>query len=238
MQLAVVGAGRLGRSLKVLWERVGHTVHVVGRDLAVPSGVDAVVLTVPDRAIAQVAAALGSEVALLHTSGATTLDVLAPHERRGSLHPMMTFPGPEVALPDLAGVMAAVEGATPEVLALATRLALDLGLRPIHLTGDRRLYHASAALAGNFATVLLAQAGKTLAAAGLDETTARELLLPLALQSLRNSVADPWAALTGPAARGDLAILDAHRDALRAAGLGDALATYEVMLTGVQSLRS
>ena len=130
----------------------------------------------------------------------------------------MTFPGPEVAVPTLRGVPAAIDG-DDRARACAARIAGDLGMTSIRIHGDRRLYHAAAVLAGNFATVLLADAARVLSAAGIEGETPARALAPLAIASLRNAAADPVAALTGPAARGDRATVEAHTAALHAAGM-------------------
>ncbi|MCB9662513.1 MAG: DUF2520 domain-containing protein [Alphaproteobacteria bacterium] len=184
-------------------------------------------LAVPDGAIAGVAAQLPPDALALHTSGAADLGPLGPRPHAALLHPLMTFPGPEVAQPDLRGVAARIAGSSERALGVARTLAASLGLVPLEVPGDPRLYHAAAVLAGNLATVLLAEAGATLAAAGVPPEEARRALLPLALRSLQNAVADPVAALTGPAARGDHATLAAHRAALDAAGLEGPRATYD-----------
>jgi len=227
--IAIVGPGRLGRSLEALLAERSFHVPLIGRGGVVPQ-VEVVVLAVPDRALAAAAAALPLGPIVLHCSGAATVDVLAPHRPRGSWHPLMTFPGPEVALPDLEGVPAAVAG-DPEAIGVATALTHCLGMAPLHVTGDRRLYHAAAVLAGNLATVLLAEAARALEAAGVEATEARQALYPLANQSLRNAIADPARALTGPVARGDLSTLDGHRDALRSAGLVDLVELVDLLQT-------
>lgn len=227
MRVGIVGRGRLGRSLAVLLARAGHEVDVYGR--GGDPVADVVLLAVPDGAIASAAGLLTRPGVVLHHSGASDVDVLRPHRPAGSLHPLMTFPGPEVALPDLTGVPAAVAG-DPEAVAVASSLARDLGMVPFHVPGDRRLYHASAVMAGNFATVLLAEAARVLAAAGVDPERATGLLVPLALESLRNAGANPARALTGPVARGDAAVLDAHRAALAHAGLEDVIPLYDAMV--------
>lgn len=229
MRVAIVGPGRLGRSLAVLLEEVGVTAVLCGRGDRVPDDVDARLLTVPDTALAEVAGTLPPGAPVLHCSGAAEVDVLRPHRPAGSLHPLMTFPGPEVALPDLRDVPAAVAG-DPEAVSIAEALARALGLVPLSVPGDRRLYHAAAVIAGNFATVLLADAARVLTAAGVSPERAPEVLAPLALSSLRNAGSDPARALTGPVARGDRRTLDAHRAALHEANLGEVLEVYEVMV--------
>jgi predicted short-subunit dehydrogenase-like oxidoreductase (DUF2520 family) len=201
---------------------------IVGRGEPVPP-VEVVLLCVPDRAVAAVAADLPRGPIVLHTAGALDLDVLAPHEERGSLHPLMSFPGPAVALPDPRTVPAALAG-TPGALAAARDLCATVGFRPFAVPGDRRLYHAAAVLAGNLATVLAVEGAALLRAAGVAEPEAREVLLPLAHASVANSVHGLRAALTGPLARGDRSTLAAHARAMREAGLDDLAASYEVLV--------
>lgn len=227
MQIAIVGPGRLGRSLATLLPGAGHRVTLHDRRLDLPAQIDLIWLTVPDRSLSDVARALPEGPPVVHASGVSDLTVLKPHPRRASLHPLMTFPGPEIALPSLDGVPAAVDASDPSLLTTVEALARSLGLTPVRVPGDRRLYHAAAVMAGNLATVLLAEAGRALEAAGVPAQDARAMLAPLAQASLRNAVGRPAAALTGPVARGDTSTLDGHRDALRQAGLTDLLPLYD-----------
>ncbi|TNE85411.1 MAG: DUF2520 domain-containing protein [Deltaproteobacteria bacterium] len=217
MHITLVGPGRLGRSLAQLLPRVGVEVRLLGRGAPIDADTDAVLLTVPDAAIRTIRD-LPEGTPVLHCSGATEVAVLHPHHPAGSFHPLMTFPGPEVGLPDLTGVTAALAG-DPEALTIGRELAERLGMRPLVVPGDRRLYHAAAVMAGNFATVLLAEACEVLVAAGVPREEAAGVLAPLALRSLANAVPDPSRALTGPVARGDHAVIENHRRALNDAGL-------------------
>lgn len=236
LSVLVVGPGRLGRSVARLLRDGGHQVTLVGRGQAIPQS-PLTWLTVPDRAIATAAAAVPPGGVVLHASGATEVAVLRPHAPAGSLHPLMSFPGPHALPPVHPPVPAAVAGDPPAIQA-ATRLATALGWRPFSVAGDRRLYHAAAVVAGNFATALLADGAALLAAAGVPEDEAPALLAPLALASLRNAADQgPAAALTGPVARGDHATLDAHREAMREAALPPQVAsTYEALLRSAQAL--
>ena len=150
--ICVVGAGRVGRPVA---ERLSARIptRVVGRELDVRDA-DLVLLCVPDRAIAEIADALEPGPWVAHTSGATTLDALAPHTRRFSVHPLQTFMterGPE----QLDGAWAAVSGETDEALAAGTELARLLGLEPFELADDERpLYHAGATFAASFLVTL------------------------------------------------------------------------------------
>jgi predicted short-subunit dehydrogenase-like oxidoreductase (DUF2520 family) len=236
MRIAIVGRGRLGRSLAHLLGEAGHEVGTSGRGEAVADA-EVVLLCVPDAELAGAASRVPPGPVVLHCSGAVEVDVLRPHRPAGSLHPLMTFPGPEVALPDLRGVPAAVAG-DPEAVALAGRLAGDLGLVPFAVPGDRRLYHAAAVLAGNFATVLLGEAARVLVAAGVDPAVAPSVLVPLALRSVDNARHGASRALTGPVARGDERTLAAHRAALEEAGLSEVLVLYDALLVAARRHRA
>jgi len=212
--LALVGPGRAGRSLASALVDTGCELRAVwgrGDDLtAAAVGVDVVVIATPDAAVAEVAAAVApvETTVVLHMSGALGLDVLAPHRRRASLHPLMPLPSPEVGRVRLrSGITFAVAGDP-----LAARLGRALGGRCIEIDDDHRAaYHAAACMAANHLVALLGQVERVAASAGLDVDD----FVPLALAAL-GDVADlgPAAALTGPASRGDEATLARHRAAL------------------------
>jgi predicted short-subunit dehydrogenase-like oxidoreductase (DUF2520 family) len=182
-------------------------------------GVDVVIIATPDAAVAGVAAAIRpvDSTVVLHLSGALGLDVLAPHERRASLHPLMPLPSPEVGRVRLrSGITFAVAGDP-----VATTLGRALGGRCIEIDDDHRAaYHAAACIAANHLVALLGQVERVAAAAGLGV----DAFMDLAAAAVRD-VADlgPAAALTGPAARGDVATLARHRRALAP----DEIAAYD-----------
>src|SRR3954454_18145782 len=137
--IAIVGGGRMGRALTAALGAAGVPVtgpH--GRGFA-GAGADAVLLCVPDGQIAAAAGAVAPGPLVGHCSGATGLDVLAPHEAF-ALHPLMTITqrGGEFR-----GAGAAVAGSSDRALALATDLARALGMRPFEIADeDRAAYHA------------------------------------------------------------------------------------------------
>ena len=236
LQLVVVGPGRLGQSVATLLGRRGHRVTVVGRGEPIPPS-PLTWLTVPDRAIRETSERVPPGGVVLHASGATDLSALQTHRHAGSLHPLMSFPGPPARPPPDLEVPAAVAG-DPVAAQAASSLADALGWRPFVVSGDRRLYHAAAVLAGNFATALLADAAEVLAAAGVRREDAPALLAPLALASLANAARQgPASALTGPVARGDQETVTAHQEALRAGGLPRRVqATYDALLQSARHL--
>jgi len=184
----------------------------LGRGARCPDA-DIVILAVPDAEIANAAATLKRRAdgpLVGHCSGATTLDVLAPHAAF-SLHPLMTVPadGPS----QLAGASAAVAGSTPHARGIAHQLALHLGLTPIDVADeDRPLYHAAASIASNFLITLEAAAEQLAADAGVD----RSALVPLVRATVENWASlGPERALTGPIARGDADTVTRQRHAIQ-----------------------
>jgi predicted short-subunit dehydrogenase-like oxidoreductase (DUF2520 family) len=193
----VIGRGRVGSALAArLLER-----GVELRD----DQAELVLVCVPDRAIAEVAAATGPGPWVAHVSGATPLAALDPHGRRFSVHPLQTFTldrGPE----QLDGAWAAVTSETEEAHATGSLLAETLGLRPFDLDdGARTLYHAGAAIASSYLVTLYRAASRLLEDAGAPP----EALVPLMTRTIENGFQ-----LTGPISRGDWAVVDAHLGAL------------------------
>jgi len=202
---------------------------------------DLYVVTVPDQALAAVAVQLGELLAaraatpppgtgraagppvVLHTSGATSVEVLAPCEQAGAatlaFHPLQTFSDPATGRARFAGAAVALTPADPESPAalLGFALARALGARPFLLPdGKRPLYHAAATVACNYLVTLEHQARRLFVLAGLPEDEALSLFLPLVAATLDNlSRQGAVRALTGPLSRGDVATIEGHLTALR-----------------------
>ena len=163
-------------------------------------------LCVPDRVVAEVAARVAPGPWVAHTSGATTLAALEPHRRRFSVHPLQTFSlahGPE----QLDGAWAAVSGETGEALAAGFELARAMGLRPFELPDEERpLYHAAATVAAAFLVTLHDAASELMRAAGAPP----EALEPLMRRTIENGFAP-----TGPHVRGDWETIERHLAEIR-----------------------
>lgn len=221
----LIGPGRAGRSLgRALLDCGWRVEGFLGRgdDLAgAAEGVDLLVLSVPDGAVAGVAAAVepSATCVVAHLAGSLTLDVLAPHPRRASIHPLVAIPTTDTPL---AGRWFAVAGdplARTVVEALAGR-AIDVA------DADRVAYHAAACIASNHLVALLGQVERVARAAGVP--------LGAYLDLVRGTVDNvdalgPANALTGPVARRDWATVDRHRAAL-AALTPDELSAYDAMV--------
>jgi predicted short-subunit dehydrogenase-like oxidoreductase (DUF2520 family) len=170
---------------------------------------DAILLCVPDVEIEAAAAQVAGAARFVgHTSGATPLSALAPARAEAfGLHPLQTFAHGGGAFE---GSGCAVAGATPDALALARRLASDLGMTPFEIADEERAaYHAAASLASNFLVTIEAEAE----ALGVS----RQLLAPLVRQTVENwARLGPERALTGPLARGDELTVQRQRAAVEA----------------------
>jgi predicted short-subunit dehydrogenase-like oxidoreductase (DUF2520 family) len=228
-RLAVVGRGRLGKALTAALREAGCQVQgPLGRG-APGDHADAVLLCVPDAEISAAALAVTPGPLVGHCSGATGIDVLAPHEAF-SLHPLMTV---TAAGARFAGAGAAIAGSSSRALALARDLAETLGMRAVEIADrDRAAYHAAASIASNFLVTLEAAAERIAAGAGAD----RALLVPLVRATVENWAAlGPQQALTGPVARGDTATVERQREAV-AERAPDLVALFDALVDATRAL--
>jgi predicted short-subunit dehydrogenase-like oxidoreductase (DUF2520 family) len=193
---------------------------------------DLVFVTVPDDAIAAVAASLEwrKDVAVIHCSGATEVAALASAARAGAqiggFHPLQLFADPEVALAGLPGCTIAIEAEVP-LLSQLEQLAQGLRCRTIRLPpGCRARYHAAAHYAAGFVITLLNQAVELWQSFGIEREDTIRALLPL----LRGTVASVERSglaqgLAGTYSRGDIGTLEKHLAELARIG-PDALHLY------------
>ena len=205
--LRVVGPGRAGTALaRAVGALPGWTVTAPvrhGDDVSdAAAGVDLLVLATPDDVVAEVAAVVhpvGSTV-VAHLAGSLTLDALAPHPRRASIHPLRAITD---AGTDLRGAWFAVAG---DPIAGELVDALE-GQRVTGGDEPRGAYHAAACIASNHLVALLGQVERVAASAGVP----LDAYLDLVRQTVDNVAAlGPATALTGPVRRGDVATVDAH----------------------------
>jgi len=242
--IAIIGTGRLGATLATALHRVGVEIAMVAnrnaasaQQLAVQLGscravtpneaaqADLVFLTVPDDALAPVAAQLPWRhgQAAVHCSGATEVAVLQPAADAGAaiggFHPLQIFSDPARALDLIASSSVAIEG-PPELEAQLQQLAELLGMHPIHLPpGARALYHGGASYAASFLLSMLNEAVAAWRSFGVDEAQALQALLPLAQGTLAAAASKGLsAAVAGPVSRGDAGVIAQHLAAFDALG--------------------
>jgi predicted short-subunit dehydrogenase-like oxidoreductase (DUF2520 family) len=252
-RLGFIGAGRVAKALAWGLAGSGHSVvAAASRSMgsaeqlaariagcraaadaqAVVDRADLVFITVPDDAIAAVAASLKwrQRVAVVHCSGATEVAVLEPAARAGAqiggFHPLQLFADPDVALAGLPGCTIGIEAAGP-LLSQLELLAVALRCRTIRLPpGCRVRYHAAAHYAGGFVIALLKQATDLWQSFGVEREDAIRALLPL-LRGTAASVERSGLAqgLGGTYSRGDIGTLEKHLAELGRVG-PDALHLY------------
>jgi predicted short-subunit dehydrogenase-like oxidoreductase (DUF2520 family) len=223
---AVLGGGAVGEALLEELPKAGVKVLASWKrssGLAPPPllEVDVIFLAVHDAAVAPVCKLIevGTRQLVAHLAGALPLDALRAVRRKGarvgSLHPLRAFVRGQRQ--DFRGAAAGIAGSDAGARQQLAALARRLGMQPI-ATRDRSraLYHAAAVLAAGSQVALFAEAVRAFRkATGTSEPQARAALLPLALGALEKLRAHPAAlALTGPAVRGDLETISAHRRAL------------------------
>jgi predicted short-subunit dehydrogenase-like oxidoreductase (DUF2520 family) len=208
----IVGRGRAGGALAGALRSIGRHVELVGHDgtATAAQGVDLLVLAVPDAVVAGVSRAVEpvDSTVVAHMAGSFGLDVLAPHARRASIHPLVALPNAELGARRIAGGAWFAVAGDP----IATEVVLALGGRALTVDDDdRAAYHAAAVIASNHVVALLAQTERVAASAGVP----LEAYLDLVRATIEN-VAElgSRAALTGPAARGDAATIARHLEAL------------------------
>lgn len=241
--LGIVGAGRVGGALARRLHQAGWPIVAIysrsvasAAQLAEAVGAQAVnsineiaaqsqliLLSVPDSAIQpvceQVAVRNLSGRAVVHTSGATPIDVLtsakASGAQIGGLHPILPVARGDRPLPP--GGMFGVEAEERPLRDWLSDLVDASSGSALWLPSgiDRIRYHAASTLLSNYLVTLYAEALGLWRGIGIGDHAARAALLGLAQAALDNlEQNDPSAALTGPIIRGDLAVVEAHLHAL------------------------
>lgn len=176
------------------------------------------IIAVPDAQIATVAHEIATEAAdrvcrdtpplAFHCSGFFAADQLAPLGRLGwhvaSVHPVLTFADPELAVQQFKGAFCGIEGDDAS-LARVTPLINAMGAKAFPIKSDSKsLYHAAAVISNNFTVVLQGIARAAWAEAGVPDDIAEHLNRSLLKATYENVAAHgPLGALTGPASRGD-----------------------------------
>ncbi len=177
------------------------------------------------------ASILPSPPIVFHCSGALTAELLAPLAASGwrtaSAHCLLSFTNVEAASAQFPGTPCALEGDRTATAALQTYFGA-IGAQCFDMVGsDKLLYHAAAVFATNFIPVLQATAEDLWEHTGMPPALiahARGSLLRNATANL--TAVGPRAALTGPAARGDLEAITRQHAAVAHwdAGAGSAYA--------------
>ncbi len=242
VKLNLIGAGRVGQTICHLANRSGayHIQDIASRDMIKTNAAIAFIggghavanlddmrpadiwlLTVPDSQIAATAAQLtghGPSCAL-HCSGFLPATEMQPLANVGwhlaSAHPVYSFADPAVAVAHFAGTQVGIEGDPPATQA-AQGLFSTIGAQCFAVRSEAKaIYHGAAVFANNLTTVLQALAREAWAEAGLTPAVIDDLHQGLLRATVENILRlGPQAGLTGPAARGDLRVVNAQHAAI------------------------
>ena len=238
--VVVVGFGRMGGALALGLERAGWPVSVFPRsgeslrraaslglliaDHDALQDANIALLAVPDSAVQSVTQTLlldlGLSTAVVHCAGALDLNAfgdspMLARRMRGSFHPLAAISDAE---DPLTGHTVALSATGRPLLTVLRRMAEELELVAIEVPEARRAaYHAGAVMAAGGVVSLLSAAVAAFAEAGIGPEQALRALLPLSQSALRGASARGLSGgLTGPVKRGDLAVVQAHLNALPA----------------------
>lgn len=164
---------------------------------------------------------LGSSSVVFHCSGAlSSIDLAAAADceaATASVHPMASFADPQHMLARFAGTWCCVEG-DPRAVEVLGQAFGNIGARMLRIeSGSKLVYHAGAVFASNYLVALLDVAAQVLAVSGIPRATVLDLMRPLVQGSVDNAFdLGTTPALTGPVARGDIALVRRQLAALEA----------------------
>jgi predicted short-subunit dehydrogenase-like oxidoreductase (DUF2520 family) len=207
---------------------------------------DLILITTPDDAIAETAQNLSGllnsqwQATVLHTSGALSSEALSSLAKTGwqtgSIHPLVSISEPVSGAAAFHGAFFCLEG-TRKAKVLAEAIVRDLGGHSFTIKSENKaLYHAAAVMAAPHVTALIDLAVEMLSACGLSKSKAQQVFMPLLESTINNlKTSNPQQALTGTFARGDVATVRRHLEALSGKNLAEALEVYKLL--GLHSLQ-
>jgi predicted short-subunit dehydrogenase-like oxidoreductase (DUF2520 family) len=247
LNISLIGAGKVGTTLTVLLHRSGHRIVSVisstkasarkcsacvsckvssDRVADLSPLTDLVIIAVTDQSIQSVAESVAGvshlrfkRLAVCHTSGAMTSDVLAPLALKGasvfSLHPIQSFPRQlpvNRQLRRMEGVWYGIEGPGSS-MTIARRIVENLEGASMIVPKERKiLYHLACVFASNYSVALIG-AIEELAAqfAKNDLKPFRKLVETSISNAMEQGSAN---ALTGPIIRGSVETIAEHLKSL------------------------
>lgn len=228
-RICVIGAGNVATHLAAALAQVADVVQIVSRHEASASAVAAAVggnctfaasladvvpdadfyiIAVNDDRVAEVVRDTPDYPGIwAHTSGSVPAQVFSGYKTHyGVFYPLQTFS--RDARVDVARVPFFIEGNTPDVACALRGLAESVSTTVEDADSDRRkVLHLAAVFACNFANLMWWEADEILKREGLGV----KYLMPLLSATLdKLNQLPPYDAMTGPARRGDTAVIDSH----------------------------
>ncbi len=230
-RVAIIGAGRVANQLgTALFHKGIEIAGVYGRDrseaevlahklksnviekLEKRINADLILLAITDDAIHEVAAGLFAKDSglVVHTSGAVPMNAIPDNFRRGVFYPLQSFSFDKNIIWDQVPFCLEAEN-DDDLNALGTLADLLSSKIYILSSAQRKSLHLAAVFANNFANLMFEFSEELLKKADIDRSIMNPLILETANKMLLQSAADSQ---TGPASRGDLETIKAHRELL------------------------
>lgn len=209
LKLNIIGAGRVGRTLGLLWhqnkaveiqdvlcrtmESATEATAVIGAGRATQSFSDlrpanVYVISVPDDRIAETATSLAkqfdlSNAIVFHVSGVLSSGSLRAAAGAGasiaSVHPIKSFADPRLAAESFPGTWCGIEGDL-RALDWLKPVFESVGAVTIDISTEQKAkYHAAVVMASNFLVGLAELARQTLVTAGVEPDKSMQMLAPL-----------------------------------------------------------
>lgn len=252
--IVIIGAGRLATHLGSAFVKNGLKVVQIynrtpekGRKLAERLGAsftdkfreirlnaDIYILAVSDSVLEELASRLRlKNKCVVHTSGTMELEILAPiSSNTGVFYPVQTF-SPNRRI-DFSMIPVCIEANSKSTERYLTFYAQKITRKIYYLNSERRqLLHLGAVFGSNFTNFIYAVTEELLGSGGIPF----ELLEPLILQTARNiKHGNLIHSQTGPAARGDMKVLEKHREML--ADHPDFLEIYNLITENIIKYKS
>ena len=228
MRITIIGSGNVATHLGAAFRNAGHAiVQVYSRNmhdaalLAYHTKAEAVddleyinpdtdmfIIAVKDDAISEIAKELSKyDNMVVHTSGATSLDVLQKYTTQaGVFYPLQTFSKTKEV--NFNTVPLCVEGANEQITRQLEELAQTITQNVYRVDSEKRkILHLAAVFACNFPNYLYCAAGSILQQHDLDFNMLRPLILETA-EKVQEHL--PQNVQTGPAIRNDEQTMEAH----------------------------
>jgi len=249
MRITIIGSGNVATHLAAAFKNAGHAiVQVYSRDMqnasllayhvkaeAIDSleqinpETDLFVIAVKDDAIEPIAAELAKyNKMIVHTSGATSLQILQKHaQNAGVFYPLQTFSKTREL--NFNTVPLCIEGADDKIASTLNELAYTVSQNVYRVNSEqRKTLHLAAVFACNFPNYLYHMSQQLLTEKQLPFDLLRPLILETAEKVQEHLPADVQ---TGPAVRNDEKTMASHLEQLQENP--DLQAIYKLLSQGI-----
>lgn len=222
MKIVIIGAGSVGTNLHHAFELKGIRTELVhARPLTngqmvndqMLNGFDVYIYTVVDHVLEEVVSLVNAPKALhLHTSGSMPISVFGPDKPHAGIMYFFQSFSREVLIDDWSGIPCFFEGRNIDDVAAIYSIAQTLTNRIYETTQrDRERLHIAGVFANNYTNLMYRIAAEVLKGTQIPF----EALLPLIDQTAAKvHTLAPKDAQTGPAKRGDEAVMKHHMEIL------------------------